>query len=322
MATMNGIDISKWQNGLNLEKVSADFVIIKATEGVGYTDPLFKSFIEKALALGKRIGVYHFARPYAQSFNDPITEANWFYSVVQPYIGRVMLVLDWEAERKNDVAWAKKWLDRVYELSGVKPVFYSYESCVNSYNWSSVAAEYDLWVARYRDYVPDYNYDMSGAGQRPSVKWWNNYIMWQWTSSGRLNGWSGNLDCNIFYGDGQTWNAYVTQNGRIPVIHDPVPDAKDPLDEYTDEELAQRVIDGVYGNGEDRKKALGARYDKVQKLVNQMFTSQPVQYYVVKRGDTLSSIAAKYNTTYQKIAMDNHINNPNLIYVGQKLRIT
>ena len=49
-------------------------------------------------------------------------------------------------------------------------------------------------------------------------------------------------------------------------------------------------------------------------------TSDEVKY-VVKRGDTLSDIASKYNTTYQKIASDNRISNPNLIYPGQVLII-
>ena len=43
--------------------------------------------------------------------------------------------------------------------------------------------------------------------------------------------------------------------------------------------------------------------------------------YTVKSGDTLSGIAAKYGTTYQKIAADNGIKNPNLIYPGQVLTI-
>ena len=43
--------------------------------------------------------------------------------------------------------------------------------------------------------------------------------------------------------------------------------------------------------------------------------------YIVKAGDTLSEIAQRYNTTYQKIAKDNNISNPDLIYVGQKLII-
>ena len=44
--------------------------------------------------------------------------------------------------------------------------------------------------------------------------------------------------------------------------------------------------------------------------------------YKVKKGDTLSGIAAKYGTTYQKIARENGISNPNYIKVGQKLKIT
>lgn len=322
---MNGIDISQWQKGLSLANIQADFVIIKATEGVGFTDPQFHNFIEQALTLGKRIGVYHFARPYAQAFNTPKSEADWFYRVVQPYIGRVMLILDWEAERKNDTAWAKQWLDRVYELSGVRPVFYSYESCVNSYNWSAVAKEYALWVARYRDYVPDYNYDMSGAGQKPNVKWWTNYLMWQWTSSGRLNGWNGNLDLDIFYGDNEVWKAYIIAGDADQPIPEPSePEKEDPLAKYTDAELAAMVWQGEFGNGDARRNALGDRYEAIQKLVDQGVGkpgggNTEFITYTVKAGDTLSAIAKRFGTTYQKIAMDNHIANPNLIYVGQKL---
>lgn len=46
-----------------------------------------------------------------------------------------------------------------------------------------------------------------------------------------------------------------------------------------------------------------------------------ITYYVVKKGDTLSSIAKKYNTTWQKLKSLNNIQNANLIYVGQKIRI-
>lgn len=44
--------------------------------------------------------------------------------------------------------------------------------------------------------------------------------------------------------------------------------------------------------------------------------------YTVKRGDTLSAIAKKYGTTVKAIAAENRIKNVNLIYVGQKLKIT
>ena len=58
---MNGIDISKWQKGINLAAVPCDFVIVKATQGVSYTSPEFHNQISQAQALGKLIGVYHYA---------------------------------------------------------------------------------------------------------------------------------------------------------------------------------------------------------------------------------------------------------------------
>lgn len=319
---MNGIDISKWQSGLLLKNVASDFVIIKATEGVGYKDPKFDDFMNQALALNKRIGVYHFARPYAQNFNSPKSEADWFVSVIQPYIGRVMLVLDWEAERKNDSAWAKAWLDRVKELTGVLPVFYTYESCINSYNFSNICEDYPLWVARYLDYNPDYNYNMAAAGNMPKVKWWLTYIMWQWTSSGRLDGWGGNLDCNIFYGDGEIWDKLCAKVGdQVKPPEAPIQDTVvSDLDRFSDVELAEKVWAGEFGNGEQRRQRLGVRYESVQKIVNQgkgKNVEPEVRTYTVQPGDTLSSIAKKFNTTYQRIAMDNGLANPNLIYPGQ-----
>ncbi|MEE0980506.1 MAG: N-acetylmuramoyl-L-alanine amidase [Acutalibacteraceae bacterium] len=54
------------------------------------------------------------------------------------------------------------------------------------------------------------------------------------------------------------------------------------------------------------------RFDEVEKKV----------VHVVSRGETLSGIAAMYGTTFMKIAEENNIKNPNVIYVGQKLIIT
>ena len=59
------------------------------------------------------------------------------------------------------------------------------------------------------------------------------------------------------------------------------------------------------------------KYDVVENSVN---NSNYIEY-IVKSGDTLSEIAQKYNTTYQKIAKDNNTSNPNLIYPNQKLVI-
>lgn len=317
--TMNGIDISKWQSGIDLSTVKADFVIVKATEGIGYVDKSCDAFFQKALSLGKKLGFYHFARPTAN--NNPIREADFFYENCKGYFGKAIPILDWEAENKQNVAYAKAWLDRVFQRSGVKPVIYMSESVVNAYDWSSVAnADYGLWVAKYRDNNPDYNYNMANAGSRPRVKWWKNYCMWQWTSSGRLNGYNGNLDCNVFYGDGSTWDAYVGKSTSTTKPQSK-PAAK------TVDQLAEEVITGQWGNGSDRKKRLDAAgydYNAVQQIVNQKMAAKKQTahvYYVVKRGDTLYGIASKYGTTYQHLAQINGIANPNRIYVGQKIRV-
>lgn len=59
-----------------------------------------------------------------------------------------------------------------------------------------------------------------------------------------------------------------------------------------------------------------------RKAEKALFLKQSATYYIVKKGDTLSAIAAKYNTTYQELAKLNNIKNPNIIYVGQKLLIS
>lgn len=93
------------------------------------------------------------------------------------------------------------------------------------------------------------------------------------------------------------------------------------------DELAKEVLAGKWGNGNDRKNALtnaGYNYSAVQARVNELVkgsSESKVEYYVVKSGDTLSGIAKKYGTTYQKLAQMNGIKNPNIIYAGQKIRV-
>ena len=204
---MNGIDISHWQQGLKLSKIKCDFVIAKATEGVNFYDSCFEDFMKQAESLGKCMGFYHFAHPEK---NSAKSEAQFFYKHTEKYFGKAIPVLDWESSGKANVTWAKQWLDEIYHLTGVRPMIYMSEAVTNGYNWSTVAnANYGLWVAKYRDYGIDKNYDMTNAGNKPVVKYWKFYAMWQWTSVGRLDGYGGNLDCDVFYGDKSAWNKYA-----------------------------------------------------------------------------------------------------------------
>ena len=319
--SLKGIDISNHQRGLDLSKIDCDFVIIKATEGKSYVDKSCDGFFQQALSLGKKLGVYHFAN---NSDNTAKQEADWFIQNTQGYIGKAIPILDWEDNITNNVPWALEWLQRVEEAYGCKPLIYMSESVVNRHDWSPVAnANYGIWVAKYRDNLPDYNYDMSKAGNMPSIKYWNGYAMWQWTSSGRLNGWNGNLDCNVFYGDTTAWDKYVGSGLGSNIPSNPT--TPQQPQRLSNEEMAKKVMAGEYGDYPERKTRLeaeGYNYEAIQKIVNQAYTSSSsYQTYIVKSGDTLSGIGSKFGISYQKIAADNNISNPNLIHPGQVLKI-
>lgn len=202
---LKGIDISKYQNGIDLSKIETDFVICKATEGVGYTDNCCDKFYQQAKKLGKKLGVYHYARPDLR--NTAKAEADWFVRETKGYHKEAILVLDWEAGDLGNITWAKQWLDRVKELTGVKPLIYMSASVMNSYDWSSVVnADYGLWVA---NYGTNNGTAQESVFDRYPLKYWSFYALWQYTSTGRLSGYNGNLDMNYFSGDESAWDKYA-----------------------------------------------------------------------------------------------------------------
>ena len=310
---LKGIDVSHWQSTFNSFN-EVDFAIIKATEGVGYVDPACDTLYQRAKKAGKLLGVYHFARP--DLGNSAEAEAKYFVDNIKGYLKEAILVLDWEPSggQIGNVGWAKAWLDKVKELTGIKPLIYMSASPMQTHNWSSVAnADYGLWVA-------SYGANTGVEGNKPSVKWWSFYTMWQYTSKGRVNGFVGSVDLNNFYGDAEAWRKYANSTSNSSKPSEPVKPTN-PLDQYSDEQLADKVINGEFGDGEDRKKALGNRYDSVQAIVNKKVNTPKEEYYVVQKGDTLTKIAKKYGTTVNQLVAWNNIKNKNLIYAGQKIRV-
>ncbi len=212
--TLRGFDASSNNLGVPDATISADFIVEKATEGTGYVNPDCNPSYQEAKAAGKLVGVYHYGHPE----NDPIAEAEFFVNNIKGYIGEAVLALDYETN--TNVAWAKQWLDHVTNLTGVRPLIYMSLATANGVDWSPIWNDYALWVARYWDMAPDYNYDMSNAGPLPDVNWPQAYAMWQWTSTGRLDGYGGNLDLSVFYGDATAWRAFARPRVAAPA---PVP---------------------------------------------------------------------------------------------------
>lgn len=316
---LKGIDISHWQANLDIASTGAQFVICKATQGTTFVDPSCDRHYQIAKRLGLKLGVYHYA-----SGGDPIAEADFFVRNIKGYIGEAILILDWEKNQNGryheHASWCLKFLNRVKELTGVKPLVYMSASVIKAADWSSVVyGDYGLWVAGYPDNRDSWDIPQFIWGVSP----WKFYAIWQYTSSG------GRLDRDVFMGDATAWDKYANPSGNPAPSPAPTPAPA----RKSNEDLATEVIRGDWGNGQDRKNRLtaaGYDYGAVQNIVNQRLAGSlgastaencSAVYYTVQKGDTLWGIAQKYGTTYQEIARLSGIPDPNKIYPGQKVRV-
>lgn len=210
--TLKIIDASNWQNN-NVADYDVDGFIFKATEGRGYVDPTCDPKYQRAKARGKLLGVYHFARP--DLGNSAEAEAEYFCSNTKGYWEKkeAILALDWEAGNLWDVAWAKRWLDKVAEITGVKPLIYMSASVVTQYDWSSIAKTYGLWIAGYPNKYNVVNPPTPTPADMPyKIGAWDFWAIWQYSSS------KGTLDLNIAQMDATAWGKYAgkTQTEQKP----------------------------------------------------------------------------------------------------------
>lgn len=313
---LKGIDISAWQRTTyesQIDYFAEDFVIVRAAFSKSidsYCDRMY----QYAKRRNKKLGFYFFP---LTSDGDPEYCAQWAYEHTKGYIGEAIPILDWESHNGSygahnvaNVDWAYRWLKEYERLSGVKPMIYMNQSCERSYNWTRVVEnDNGLWLANYGP-----NDGKKHDYQTP--KHWHTVAMHQYTSI--LDGQS--LDGDVFNGDRDAWDKYVSSQGKIPVMATPPASIL-----KSDATIAEEVLKGEWGNGDERYARLttaGYDFATVQAIVNQLVAQRDsAELYTVKKGDTLSAIAKKYNTTYQKIAEDNNIVNPSIIFPGQKLKI-
>lgn len=253
---MNGIDISAWQGdaGIDLGKIAYDFCVVKATEGTDYKNRYFASHCDKVLTRKRLLGAYHYANG-----GDVQKEADSFLAYVKKYIGKAILVLDWEAKNnprfgKNDLEWCLKWCSYVYQKTGIKPLIYVQKSAMDAVK----KAGYGLWVAQYPDYVE------TGYQEHPWNEGKYNCLIRQYTSVGKLAGYAGSLDLNKAYMSAASWRKLATKAVKIATIK-PVKKSVNTI--------AREVLVGRWGNGVDRKSRLtkaGYDYAKVQSAVNKL----------------------------------------------------
>ena len=317
------VDEASWQEGIDNTILDCDAVIVKATQGTTYVNPICDSLYQAAKSAGKLLGVYHYA-----SGGNATAEADFFLDNIQGYIGEAMLVLDWESGENaqwGNSYWCKEFCDRVYARTGINPVVYVQNSAVDQV---ANLTDNGLWIAQYADNNP------MGWVDSP----WNtitvNHIMHQYTSTGRIYGWSGNLDLSLFYGDANTWRAYAGATGQ-PVLPTPKPQVQ------TYEQPVQNDGTTYIVQSGDTLSGIAARYGTTYQSLaainniadpNRIYPGQEIvidgaaaeaskEYYTIQPGDTLSGIAARYGTTWQWLAEVNSISDPNLIYPGNTIRV-
>jgi GH25 family lysozyme M1 (1,4-beta-N-acetylmuramidase) len=263
VTTLLGIDVSNHQGPVDfgaVKRAGNAFVILKATEGVGFTDATFASNRTKAHAAGLVVGAYHFA-----SGGDPVAEANAFCAVVGSLAAGELVVLDWETKTANPPAWCRMWLDRVAAVLGVKPLIYMNQTTRDGHDWSPVVAgDYGLWIAAYDN----------SATVVPSPGHWPNVALKQWTSGGSVPGVAGPTDRNVFFGDLTTLAAYGYQGADMPLndadkawIHGEIADQLRPIfDTLTP------GITGVKYDGD-----IYAKVTAVSKAATQLLAQPPAQ---------------------------------------------
>ena len=345
---LKGIDVSGYQGNIDWKKVKNDgvkFAIIKLgtiyDEDENSEESTFERNYNECIKNNIPVGVYVYN--YCNSIEALKKGANWVLEVLNKRALNLPVYLDMEdktivSEGKAALTnqcneFAKILTNAGYEV-GVYANLNWFENYLEAKEFNS---NISVWVAQY---YKECEYE-------------GEYDIWQYSSSGKVDGISGNVDMNYLY------NESIIKN------------ADNKPEDKTIDELAQEVIDGKWGNGEDRKKRLeeagydynkvqdkvnsilsipkksietlareviegkwgngterknklekaGYDYNKVQDKVNELLESKNSKTYTVKSGDTLSEIAEKYNTTVSKIVKDNNIENANLIYPGQKLKI-
>lgn len=321
-----GIDVSHWQGYIDYSEVrrsGIEVVYIKASQGTNIKDTYFEINYENAKANGLKVGFYHFLT--ATNTEEAEQEARFFASVISGKTPDCKLVMDYETfggvgvQESNEIA--QVFLETTRRLTNKDIIIYSDLSNSQSRFSSELAENYELWLAYY-----------SGEERLREIETrWNNYIGLQYSDRGRINGISGAVDLDRF-----SEEIFLDETSEVPATENPTGTINTETITYT----VQRG---------DTLWAIARRYGTTVGEIaeinnisnpNLIYPGQELRIptnsttegeetrgtgdiiYTVQRGDTLSKIAREYNVTVAHIVELNDITNPNLIYPGEKLRIT
>lgn len=304
---IKGIDISSWQQGIDLGKAKQEgyeYCIIKATENTNYINPEMDTQVTGAIEAGLKFGFYHFYRGLG------IDEAKYFINTIKKYKDNMVIkpVIDIEANwGYTDV---KAFIDYVEKELNIECVIYCNKSYAKELSKYNDLAQKPLWLAYYWDYVnipPVEKYQDHGFTNLVGLQWSDRLIV-----AGK------NCDVNLFSEEilidkfcSHEQTETVTEVTTIYTVKN-----GDTLSGIaTKFGTTYQSLASINGIDNPNTIYVG-QVLKIDGNVNNDLT-----YHTVASGEYLGLIANKYGVTVSQICSLNNISNPDMIYVGQNLRI-
>lgn len=307
-----GIDVSHWVGSIDFDKVKNDkikIVYIKATQGESYVDPHFVINAINAKKSGLLTGYYHYFT--AVSEDGAINEAIHFVETIKDYPWDCRLAIDIEESNNLDgytlSNLCRIFLEKVKSLTKSDVVIYTYTSFITSY-FKNYLDVYPLWVAEY------------GVNTPRSNDIWNTWIGFQYSNNGHISGVYSEVDLDEF----------TKEILLVPEVKDKTHDSNSDKhisnhndthhDDHTNKDKSKnKPKEKTKGRDKDRSKSKDKSKDK-DKYADKHNDNTCIKYKV-KPGDNLTYIAERFHTTVSSIVKINHIKNPNIIYIGQVLKI-
>ena len=192
---IKGIDVSEFQGNIDWNKVKADgveFAILRVGFGMDVTsqdDKYIERNISECERLGIPYGVYLFS--YANTVEKAKSEAEHTLRIIKGHDLKMGVWYDIE-DNSTSGSVSKETLTNIINTycnmiknAGYDVGIYASLNWLNNKIESSVQKKYPIWVAQYYT----------------ECQYKKDYVIWQYSSSGKVDGISGNVDMNYYYGE-------------------------------------------------------------------------------------------------------------------------
>lgn len=317
------LDLSEHQvsSTINYQQVAReiDWVIIRVQYGSLYEDKQYQKHCEAFKEQGVPINVYAWVRGINEG--DMIQEAETFYRRAANYQPSFWWLDIEEQSMTNMVKGTELYRQRLKELGAKKVGAYIGNHVFHPFGYSDEAVKkYDaLWLPTYGKNTGYYQ------GQNPTAS--SLYDLHQYTSNGRLTGYSGPLDLSRRLP--QKGRSFYTEGGSLIEHRDYQVGDRVEISQIYQSSDSQLALRPLRTQGVITKILVGKRNPYLldngnlgwvnRQGIKGGISSSNQKVYVVQKGDTLSGIGLSLGVSWQELSRINQLANPNLIYPGQKL---